>query len=105
MFVAASRSPSYSPVIRARLRARHFSKSAARGPLLQLASIIARTQLLNNKPTCRANVGPSLMCEGFCRIGFPILALARRCVFSLGVIAALLPAASKAGVLSESDLQ
>ena len=45
------------------------------------------------------------MCEGFCRIGFPIFALARRCVFSLGVIAALLPAASKAGVLSESDLQ
>lgn len=46
------------------------------------------------------------MREGLCRIGFSIFAFARRSVVSLGVIAALLlPAASRAGVLSESDLQ
>jgi hypothetical protein len=46
------------------------------------------------------------MCEGFCQIGFSIFALARRSLVSLGVIAGLLlPAASRAGVLSESDLQ
>jgi hypothetical protein len=46
------------------------------------------------------------MYEGFCQIGFSIFALARRSLVSLGVIAGLLlPAASRAGVLSESDLQ
>jgi len=46
------------------------------------------------------------MCEGFCQIGLSIFALARRSLVSLGVIAGLLlPAASRAGVLSESDLQ
>ncbi|HTC96868.1 MAG TPA: hypothetical protein VK734_04060, partial [Bradyrhizobium sp.] len=74
--------------------------------LLQLANIIARTQSPNNKPMCRANVGPCLMREGFSQIGFSIFAFARRSLVSFGVIAALLlPAASRAGVLSESDLQ
>ena len=45
------------------------------------------------------------MREGFCRAGFSIFAFARRCVFTLGMTAALLPATSRAGVLSESDLQ
>ena len=46
------------------------------------------------------------MREGFSQIGFSIFAFARRSVVSLGVIAALLlPAVSRAGVLSESDLQ
>jgi hypothetical protein len=46
------------------------------------------------------------MREGFSQIGFSISALARRSLVSLGVIAALLlPAASRAGVLSENDLQ
>ena len=46
------------------------------------------------------------MREGLSQIGFPSFALARRSLVSLGVIAALLlPTASRAGVLSESDLQ
>lgn len=46
------------------------------------------------------------MHDGLGRIGFSTFALPRRSVFSLGVIAALLlPAASRAGVLSENDLQ
>jgi hypothetical protein len=46
------------------------------------------------------------MCEGDSRIGSSVFAAARQGTLALGVIAALLlPAASKAGVLSENDLQ
>ncbi len=46
------------------------------------------------------------MREGFSRIGFSIFAHAQQGVFGLALIAILsLPTASKAGVLSENDLQ
>jgi hypothetical protein len=51
-------------------------------------------------------VGPCGIWEGFSRIRFVIFALPQRSVFGLAVtIVLLLPAASKAGVLSETDLQ
>jgi len=51
-------------------------------------------------------VGPCWIWEGFWRIRFAIFALPRDCVFGFAVtIGLLLPDASKAGVLSETDLQ
>ena len=51
-------------------------------------------------------MGPCAMWKGFRRIRFVISALSRDCAFGLVVtIGLLLPAASKAGVLSEADLQ